>query len=310
MRSFSIFAALTAWFASLVVSSPVTALAAAPPFTPDALASAEYVLPEIGRVRLAAGAFDDPEHHLHVTLIDSPRLFADLTGDDRLDAVVHLAVNTGGSGAFSYAALVVNADGAPRPVTAAPIGDRIILRSFTAARDGTLTARYLERRPDQPMVAKPTVAAARLFRWNADRPVAAGPLSINDVQYALYPLDGTHDTTAFFGAGVFAVEDTDTSARLLRTPRAAGDLDGDGAPDTVVVVEASNETGLRLTLLYPVMNRVYTASPQAFASLGDRVRITKLAVTGGAVEVDFIDAGRVAHHRSLIVADGRLVDRP
>lgn len=65
-----------------------------------------------------------------------------------------LADEPGGSGTFYYAALVLG-DG--RPAATAPIGDRIKLQSITFVGDD-IVVKYLDRRPDEPMVAKPTIA--------------------------------------------------------------------------------------------------------------------------------------------------------
>ncbi len=292
--------------------------AAEPPaaLTPTALANAEYLIPDLGTFRLTNSAFDDDERHIHISLIDQPRTTGDVNGDDVADAVVHLAVNTGGSGVFSYVSLVANDNGAPKALASGPIGDRVNVRSFSIAKDGTVLARFLERRIDEPMIARPTVAAARSFRWTGTQLIASSALAATDILYAQYPFDGATDGKAFFGTGSFVNESTGLVARLLKQPRATGDLNGDGSPDSVVVVESTSESGEKLTMMYALLNQQYTAAPLAAVIIGDRIKLTKLSITNGRVVVDFLDhktgqslAARPTTQRSAMwtLQNGRLI---
>lgn len=95
-------------------------------------------------------------------LLGKEQLFGDLNGDGTEDAVVTLVVDPGGSGTFTYLALVLNEAGIPKPLAAVLLGDRIILKSMEI-QPGIITVTMLSRKPDEPMSTEPTVEVIRKF---------------------------------------------------------------------------------------------------------------------------------------------------
>lgn len=93
-------------------------------------------------------------------LLGKEQVFGDLDGNGTEDAVVTLVVDPGGSGTFTYLALVLNEAGTARPLDAVFLGDRITLKAM-AIQPGSVTVTFLSRKPDEPMSAEPTVELTR-----------------------------------------------------------------------------------------------------------------------------------------------------
>jgi hypothetical protein len=83
-------------------------------------------------------------------------LFGDLDHDGDEDAVVVIVYDSGGSGTFYYIAAAINQNGSYRGTAGYLLGDRIIAQ-FVKFDDGLVQAHYLDRWPDKPMSAPPTV---------------------------------------------------------------------------------------------------------------------------------------------------------
>ncbi len=92
----------------------------------------------------------------------------DLNNDGQSDAAVNLVVESGGSGTFTYLAVVLNQNNTPKPAASTFLGDRIQLDSIEI-NSGTLIVNYLDRAPDQPMSAKPVVKVTRSFAYQDGR---------------------------------------------------------------------------------------------------------------------------------------------
>jgi len=90
--------------------------------------------------------------------------FGDANGDGAEDAAITLIVNTGGSGTFTSLALVINDKGLPRVSPLVALGDRILVKSL-AIQNGTVTVTLLTRKPEEPMIAAPTVEVTQVFTW-------------------------------------------------------------------------------------------------------------------------------------------------
>jgi hypothetical protein len=80
----------------------------------------------------------------------------DVNGDGAEDMVVILAQNTGGSGTFYYATALISGVNGYQETNAIFFGDRITAQP-TEYKDGAIVIYYLDRKPDEPMVAIPTV---------------------------------------------------------------------------------------------------------------------------------------------------------
>lgn len=94
-----------------------------------------------------------------VTLIESTMARGDVAGDETDEAIVLLATNMGGSGAFLHLAVVRNHDGAPQHIGMIPLGDRVKV-STLAIIDGKIVANLVEHGPGEPMCC-PTLAVYR-----------------------------------------------------------------------------------------------------------------------------------------------------
>jgi len=92
-----------------------------------------------------------------------PLATGDLNGDGTPDAAVIIVKDAGGSGTFYYVAAALNYGGEYRGTSAIKIGDRIAPQNI-AITDGMITANYADRKPGQPMTAKPSVGVSKNFR--------------------------------------------------------------------------------------------------------------------------------------------------
>lgn len=84
-----------------------------------------------------------------VTLATSAAAYGDLTGDGVDEAAVILAESSGGSGTFIYLAVVGLAEGAPRNLATALLGDRVQVEELAIA-DGQLILQVMRAGPRAP----------------------------------------------------------------------------------------------------------------------------------------------------------------
>ena len=106
---------------------------------------------------------DDLAWEEEARLLGEP-VAGDLDGDGDPDLAFILVYSGGGSGVFVYLAGAINDGGEARPLDTVLLGDRVKVERLSIAEDGTLTVRYLTRKPDQPMAAEPTVPVELRFR--------------------------------------------------------------------------------------------------------------------------------------------------
>ena len=86
------------------------------------------------------------ELHLRGRMID-PIASGDLNGDSLADAVVILAVNSGGSGTFFYLVVLLNNHGAPVQTASTWIGDRQAVKNLQI-KDGQIVLDFLTQGPN------------------------------------------------------------------------------------------------------------------------------------------------------------------
>lgn len=281
-------AMVLAWFAA--PAAHAAPLAQASELTPEALANATYIIDD-ARERITAqlkdGSFSDEAKRQNVTL-GQPVATGDLNGDGAADAVVPLVVESGGSGTFTYIAAVLNDGGKPRPVDVAFIGDRIRMQRI-GIDDGTITVRFLDRRFDQPMSARPTIPVAQTYQLKNDQLVATDVLSGASLRHATYLLPAAPDGQVFLVNGRYTNDQANISAVLQPNVRGDGDLNADGSPDAAVILNASTGADSVLAYLEAVLNVDYQPRTAAAALLGDRVRVTDVAVKDGLITVTYFD---------------------
>lgn len=87
---------------------------------------------------------------------------ADLDADGDLDAAVMLSVDTPGSGTFYYVAAALDGDLGFVGTQAVLLGDRVAPQTLEV-RDGAIIANYADRKPGEPMTAKPSVGVSKHF---------------------------------------------------------------------------------------------------------------------------------------------------
>lgn len=284
-------ASLALALAVAAIGAPAVAQSPAPRLTQQELANAAYPLDVVpgGPVQLKDGKFDDPKNQISVAFAN-PQASGDLNGDGTPDAVVTLVVNTGASGVLSYIAAVLNDGGTAKPVSSAILGDRIRMRTISIARNGEIAASYLDRRFDQPMSARPTIPVTRRFKLNEGNVLfASAPLTSADLNNTTYPLPSAPGGSARFSLGQYRDPAGGLTGRILPTPRASGDLDGDGSPDSAVVMAVAGEGEGTLFYLCAVLNPLYMAQATDCVLFGDRVAVTRLAITDGVVTLKFLD---------------------
>ena len=95
------------------------------------LQNGNYFLPNYGEISLNNGTYENTEQRYRVTLANREGWidFGDLNGDGTEDAVFLLAVNSGGSGQFTYLTTVLNINGAMQPLRAEYLRDLVEVKS-------------------------------------------------------------------------------------------------------------------------------------------------------------------------------------
>jgi len=88
--------------------------------------------------------------------------YGDINADGKEDTVLFLARYGAGSGTFIYLAAFVSGPVTYRGSKATFIGDRISPQSISISR-GIVTVEYLDRGPDEALVAEPTVRVSKQF---------------------------------------------------------------------------------------------------------------------------------------------------
>jgi hypothetical protein len=96
------------------------------------------------------------------TAIYGEPTYGDLDGDGIDDAALFLLHDPGGSGTFYYLAAALRTGDGYRGTNAVLLGDRVAPQTIVI-RNGVLVARYLDRRPGEPMAAAPTVGVTKVL---------------------------------------------------------------------------------------------------------------------------------------------------
>jgi hypothetical protein len=101
-----------------------------------------------------------------VTSLGPQHAEGDVDGDGRPDSAVALVYQPGGSGTFTYVALLLNTAAGPTGTNGVLIGDRITLSALRI--DGrTIVVEYLERRPGEPFATSPSIATTKRLALSA-----------------------------------------------------------------------------------------------------------------------------------------------
>lgn len=102
-------------------------------------------------------------------------VYGDLDGDGAEDAAMLLVCDPGGSGTFYYVAACLNVNGTCRGTNAVLLGDRVAPRDVRI-RNGLVIAGYADRRPEEPMAARPTMGRTKYLTLKNGELAAIEPL--------------------------------------------------------------------------------------------------------------------------------------
>ncbi|UCG10991.1 MAG: Gmad2 immunoglobulin-like domain-containing protein [Deltaproteobacteria bacterium] len=92
-------------------------------------------------------------------------VFGDLDDDGDEDAALLLVYDPGGSGTFYYVAVARNEKGTYRGTHGVLLGDRVAPHGVEI-RNGLVVANYADRRPEEPMAARPSLGKSKYLSLN------------------------------------------------------------------------------------------------------------------------------------------------
>lgn len=101
---------------------------------------------------------------LETTTFDKPAI-GDLNRDGKNDSAILLVQDSGGTGLFYYLVSIINDVGVIKNTNSIFIGDRIDPISVLI-KDNRIELNYIDRSPNDPMAAEPTVRTKKLFEVN------------------------------------------------------------------------------------------------------------------------------------------------
>ena len=148
-----------------------------------------------------------------VELLDMPRVLHDLDGDGIDDAAVLLAESSGGSGVFTWLAIVACLDDRAVNIGTIGLGDRVMIRSM-AGQEGAIVVEFVAAGPGEPLCC-PTRKVRNTYRLRDGKLLLAsseeqGALSLADVKGVTWrlarlgrnePVPEGVNVTAVFGDG-------------------------------------------------------------------------------------------------------------
>lgn len=126
-----------------------------------------------------------------VELLDMPPVLHDLDGDGIDDAAVLLAESSGGSGVFTYLAVVSCRHGRAVNIGTIGLGDRVMIRSL-AGQEGSVVMEIVSTGSDDPLCC-PTRKARNTYRLRDEKLLLAsseeqGTLSLADLDGVVWRL--------------------------------------------------------------------------------------------------------------------------
>ena len=86
----------------------------------------------------------------------------DLNGDGMVDTAFLITSDSGGSGTFYYVVVALKIADSYQGTNAVLLGDRIAPQT-TEIREGELIVNYADRKPGEPMTARPSVGVSKYF---------------------------------------------------------------------------------------------------------------------------------------------------
>ena len=132
---------------------------------------AEYVI-EGQRIKLAEAEASPGSASRVATRYFGNELKTDLNDDGREDIVFLLTQQRGGSGTFFYAVAALNTEAGYLGSDGYLLGDRIAPQTTVVSRNprhkNVIVVNYADRRPDEPMTARPSVGKSVYLKLNAE----------------------------------------------------------------------------------------------------------------------------------------------
>lgn len=192
--------AITRWLAVLLATAVMPAAVSAGSClvdNPAVLRNLEYRGILDGAVTLRDGVYEGipfvPEgaSRPRVTFVDTAPVLHDVDGDGTDEASVLLAESSGGSGVFTYLAVVACRGGRAVNVGTALLGDRVMIRSLTG-RDGAILVEMVAAGPGDPLCC-PTRKVRNEYRVRDGKLLPASPeeqgtVSVADLEGAAWRL--------------------------------------------------------------------------------------------------------------------------
>lgn len=107
-----------------------------------------------------------PESAITIETILTDKVeYGDINGDKKNDAVGLVVQEGGGSGTFIYLIAYTSGNVEYKGSNAVFVGDRISPESLSISDSGVITVKYLDRLPDEPMAADPSVSTTKTFKF-------------------------------------------------------------------------------------------------------------------------------------------------
>ncbi|MBK8051399.1 MAG: LppP/LprE family lipoprotein [Anaerolineales bacterium] len=127
-----------------------TSVNRSPMLSAERLANLAYpsVLLEGQPVQLTDGKYEDTENKIVVSLMDEPRAFGKIYGEDA--AAVLTVENGGGSGVFVSLAVVVDKLGEPTVMASTLLGDRVYVLNLQITEAGLIVVDMITQGPNDP----------------------------------------------------------------------------------------------------------------------------------------------------------------
>ncbi len=138
-------------------------------FDKSTLANMQYIIDitESGRVDLVNGVYEEAaaagSASKVVVRLDASGASGDIDGNGISDSAVILQAEGGGSGSFSYLAVVLNQTDKPAALDAVFLGDRILIEGLGIS-EGVIQVDIIDRKSGESMSVFPSVKKVLLFQ--------------------------------------------------------------------------------------------------------------------------------------------------
>ncbi len=195
------------------------ALFASAPLASADLNNTTYPLPAApgGSARFSLGRYRDPASDLTARILPAPRANGDLDGDGSLDSAVVIAVSGEGEGTLFYLCTVFNQLYKAQATDCVLFGDRVVVTGL-AITDSVVTLKFLDRKPEEPMTARPSMPTTLDYLLDGGRLVSA----TGETNIVTYTCAEGKTMRVTYSKNAAAVEFDGAMEVLLQRPAASG----------------------------------------------------------------------------------------